>query len=63
MASILALPSVRPVQAPLARPFVVKFCLQGTRAVVAFSDRTQRDERAAQLLAKGVAVTLQTVRS
>jgi hypothetical protein len=45
------------------RPYVLRFIAHdGTRAVVAFANRDERDERGAQLLMLGTAVTLATVR-
>jgi hypothetical protein len=45
------------------RPYLLRFVAHdGTRSVVAFSNRDERDERGAQLLALGAAVTLATVR-
>ncbi|REG61567.1 hypothetical protein B0G80_4420 [Paraburkholderia sp. BL6669N2] len=49
--------------APALRPYVLRFIAhEGTRSVVAFADRAERDERGAQLLALGSAVCLATVR-
>jgi hypothetical protein len=45
------------------RPYLLRFRTQdGTRAQVAFAGRDERDERGAQLLSLGAAVTLATVR-
>jgi hypothetical protein len=45
------------------RPYLLRFIAHdGTRSVVAFADRDERDERGAQLLTQGAAVTLATVR-
>jgi hypothetical protein len=45
------------------RPYVLRFIAHdGTRSVVAFANRDERDERGAQLLTLGTAVTLATVR-
>jgi hypothetical protein len=50
-------------QIPAVRPYLLRFVAHdGTRSVVAFSNRDERDERGAQLLALGAAVTLATVR-
>jgi hypothetical protein len=61
-----------PVRLPLAsqsspmsvsRPYLLRFIAHdGTRSVVAFANRDDRDERGAQLLTLGAAVTLATVR-
>ena len=46
-------------QTPAIRPYLLRFIAHdGTRAVVAFADREERDERGAQLVALGAAVTL-----
>jgi hypothetical protein len=45
------------------RPYLLRSRAQdGTRAQVAFASRNDRDERGAQLLALGSAITLATVR-
>jgi hypothetical protein len=45
------------------RPYVLRFIAHdGTRSVVAFANRDERDERGAQLLTLGTAATLATVR-
>ncbi|WOD18565.1 hypothetical protein [Paraburkholderia kirstenboschensis] len=45
------------------RPYLLRFIAHdGTRSVVAFANRDERDERGAQLLMLGAAVTLATVR-
>ena len=45
------------------RPYVLRFIgHDGTRSVVAFANRDERDERGAQLLTLGAAVTLATMR-
>lgn len=45
------------------RLYVLRFIAHGgTRSVVAFANRDERDERGAQLLLPGTAVTLATVR-
>ena len=50
-------------QIPGIRPYVLRFIAQDyTRSKVSFSDRDERDERGAQFLALGAAVTLATVR-
>ncbi|MCI0146662.1 hypothetical protein KNO81_12265 [Paraburkholderia sediminicola] len=47
----------------LNRPYLLRFRAQdGTRAQVAFASRNDRDERGAQFLTLGAAVTLATVR-
>jgi hypothetical protein len=54
--------AVAPIPA-FNQPYLLRFCAQdGTRAQVAFADRDERDERGAQLLTQGAAVTLATVR-
>lgn len=54
---------VTPIPA-LNRPYLLRFRTQdGTRAQVAFASRNDRDERCAQLITLGAAVTLTTVRS
>jgi hypothetical protein len=46
-----------------ARPYLLRFIAHdGTRSVVAFANRDERDERGAQLLTCGVGVTLATLR-
>lgn len=48
---------------PALRPYVLRFIAHdGTRSVVAFSSRAERDERGAQLLALGSVVCLATMR-
>jgi hypothetical protein len=50
-------------QSPAIRPYLLRFIAHdGTRSVVAFANRDERDERGAQLPAHGAAVTLATVR-
>jgi len=50
-------------QTPTIRPYLLRFIAHdGTRSVVAFANRDERDERGAQLLTLGAAVTLATAR-
>jgi hypothetical protein len=50
-------------QTPTIRPCLLRFIAHdGTRSVVAFANRDERDERGAQLLTLGAAVTLATAR-
>jgi hypothetical protein len=45
------------------RPYLLRFIAHdGTRSVVAFANRDERDERGAQLLTLGVGITLATLR-
>jgi hypothetical protein len=64
-----ALPPVRASRAsqssqtPEIRPYLLRFITHdGTRSVVAFANRDERDERGAQLLALGASITLATAR-
>ena len=60
------MPAQRLVVVPMPafnRPYLLRFRTQdGTRAQVAFASRGDRDERGAQMLALGAAITLATVR-
>jgi hypothetical protein len=50
-------------QTPAIRPYLLRFIAHdGTRSVVAFANRDERDERGAQLLTLGTSVTLATAR-
>jgi hypothetical protein len=51
------------LKTPAIRPYLLRFIAHyGTRSVVAFANRDERDERGAQLLTLGAAVTLATAR-
>jgi len=50
-------------QTPTIRPYLLRFIAHdGTRSVVAFANRDERDERGAQLLTLGASITLATAR-
>ena len=50
-------------QTPAIRPYLLRFIAHdGTRSVVAFANRDERDERGAQLLTLGTSKTLATAR-